>query len=186
MFYNLIIYCNCVHLYIHVFSWKNIDVTSTSSARRWVWIVVLRTQGWPLKGCGLGKFDPKSTTFNGWTPQITHIKRKNHLPNPSFCMSILVFRFFGSVLFWKDLSCSDRFSINSCSRWSYCSTTFHIFGPEDFHPICLFLPTKPIIGGANICCILVYPLPVLPDHEHPRVPCPTSPPGWSEVLIKPM
>lgn len=132
MFYNLIIYCNCVHLYIHVFSWKNIDVTSTSSARRWVWIVVLRTQGWPLKGCGLGKFDPKSTTFNGWTPQITHIKRKNHLPNPSFCMSILVFRFFGSVLFWKDLSCSDRFSINFLQSMVVLFNHFPHFWPWRF------------------------------------------------------
>ena len=50
--------------------------------------------GSALKSCGFGNFDPKSTTFNGWKPQITHIKRKNHLPNPSFCMSTISFQIF--------------------------------------------------------------------------------------------
>lgn len=114
----------------------------------------------------------KSCFWKFWTRKSPISKGKIIFQTPSFCMSILVFRFFGSVLFWKGLSCSDRFS----SWWWYCSTIFHVFYSEDFHPICLFLPTKPITIGANIRCILVYPLPVFPDHEHLRVPCPMLPP----------
>ena len=39
----------------------------------------------------------------------------------------------------------------------------------------VFLPMKPTKIRANIRCILVYPLPVLPDHENLRVPPPMLP-----------
>lgn len=167
---------NCVHLYIHPcffmkehrchFNFISQEMGLDRGAQD--------PFGWPLR-VAFGNFEP-STTFNGWKPQ-TYQKEKSS-SKPQFLYVHNQCSDFSGVYFSERTSHVQIVSASiSCSRWWYCSTTFHIFGPEDFHPICLFLPTKPIIGGANIRCILVYPLPVLPDHEHPRVPCPTSPPG---------
>ena len=130
---NLRIYCS-VHLYIHVFFMKEHQCRfATSSARRWVWIVVLRTlldRPWRVAALEILTQNQRRLTAGSRKSPIS--KGKIIFQTPVFVCLQLVFRFFGSVLVWKDLSCSDRFSINFLQSMVVLFNHFPQFWPWRF------------------------------------------------------